>query len=100
MAIQTEKLPLAKTNVAPSSPARLRGMTEPQSNSETQLDSAFRSGVRSVTRDQRQIMISEAAYYLAEHRGFEVGHELDDWLVAETQIDAALGRRELRGPRP
>ena len=41
--------------------------------------------------DQRQSMIAEAAYYLSEHRGFEPGHELDDWLDAESQIDAALG---------
>ena len=91
MAIQTEKLPLAKINVAASPKIRLRGMTEPQSKSQSRPD----SGARYVTLDQRQIMISEAAYYLAEHRGFEAGHELDDWLVAETQIDAALGRAEL-----
>lgn len=27
-----------------------------------------------------------AAYYIAEARGFEPGHELDDWLAAEHQI--------------
>ena len=41
--------------------------------------------------DRRQSMIAEAAYYRSEHRGFNPGHELDDWLVAEGQIDAALG---------
>jgi hypothetical protein len=30
--------------------------------------------------------ISEAAYYRAEARGFESGHELDDWLAAEQQV--------------
>jgi len=43
-----------------------------------------------VTQEQRQIMICEAAYYLAEHRGFEPGHDVDDWLEAEQQIDAVL----------
>ena len=28
--------------------------------------------------------IAERAYYLAESWGFESGHELDDWLEAET----------------
>jgi hypothetical protein len=28
-------------------------------------------------------MISEAAYFLAEDRGFEPGHALEDWLRAE-----------------
>lgn len=31
-------------------------------------------------------MIAEAAYYRAEQRGFEPGHELEDWLVAEQEI--------------
>ena len=45
--------------------------------------------------DRRQSMIAEAAYYRSEHRGFDRGHELDDWLVAEGQIDAALGLEEM-----
>jgi hypothetical protein len=32
--------------------------------------------------------IATAAYFLAECRGFEPGHELDDWLVAERQVRA------------
>ena len=47
-----------------------------------------------LTAEQRQIMICEAAYYLAEQRGFGVGHELDDWLVAERQIDAVISGGE------
>ena len=35
-------------------------------------------------------MIGEAAYYIAEQRGFEPGHELDDWLAAEAQIHDQL----------
>ncbi len=31
-------------------------------------------------------MIATAAYYLAERRHFESGHELEDWLTAERQI--------------
>jgi hypothetical protein len=41
-------------------------------------------------------MIAEAAYFYAQQRGFEPGHELDDWLAAEDQIDAALTLDELR----
>ena len=35
-------------------------------------------------------MIAEAAYYIAERRGFEPGAELDDWLDAESEIDRLL----------
>ena len=31
--------------------------------------------------------ISTCAYYKAEARGFEPGHELDDWLAAELEVD-------------
>jgi hypothetical protein len=30
--------------------------------------------------------ISQAAYLLAESRGFEPGHEIEDWLAAEQDI--------------
>lgn len=39
----------------------------------------------------RHQMISEAAYYIAEQRGFGVGLELADWLEAERQISVQLG---------
>jgi len=35
-------------------------------------------------------MIAEAAYYHAEARGFEGGHDMDDWLEAEAEIDQTL----------
>lgn len=31
-------------------------------------------------------MTAEAAYYLAERRGFQPGHELEDWVAAEGEI--------------
>ncbi len=34
----------------------------------------------------RLAMIAEAAFYLAERRGFDPGHELDDWLEAERAV--------------
>jgi len=41
----------------------------------------------------RQAAIRVAAYYHAEHRGFAPGHELDDWLLAEREIDAVQAAR-------
>ncbi len=43
-----------------------------------------------VEPELRQTMISEAAYFRAQHRGFQPGHELDDWLVAEAEVDTLL----------
>jgi hypothetical protein len=39
---------------------------------------------------RRREMVAEAAYFNAQHRGFRPGHELDDWLAAENQVDASL----------
>jgi hypothetical protein len=36
----------------------------------------------------RKAMVEEAAYYLAEKRGFAPGKALDDWLQAEDEIEA------------
>ena len=35
-------------------------------------------------------MIAEGAYLRAERRGFAPGHETEDWLAAETEVDALL----------
>ena len=37
-----------------------------------------------------RLLISEAAYYKAEKRGFEIGHEEEDWLQAEKEIKSCL----------
>lgn len=34
----------------------------------------------------REARIAELAYYKAEHRGFDPGSELDDWLEAEREL--------------
>lgn len=43
--------------------------------------------------ETREAMICKAAYRLAERRGFGPGHELDDWLLAEQQVDSWLANR-------
>lgn len=42
----------------------------------------------SINAKQRHEMISEAAYLLAEKRGFHGDSSMDDWLQAEADIDA------------
>ncbi len=36
--------------------------------------------------------ISQRAYEIAEQRGFEPGHEVEDWLQAEREIEAGRPR--------
>lgn len=39
-----------------------------------------------VDTDDIRRRVAEAAYFLAEHRGFSPGHELEDWFEAERQV--------------
>ena len=39
-----------------------------------------------VMEEQTRAMIEEAAYFLAQKRGFSPGYEMQDWLQAEEQI--------------
>jgi hypothetical protein len=43
-----------------------------------------------VTAEARRALIAENAYGRAERRGFEPGHENEDWLAAEAEVDALL----------
>lgn len=40
--------------------------------------------------ERRHCLIRTAAYFKAEARGFAPGHELDDWLAAEQEVDDRL----------
>jgi hypothetical protein len=50
-----------------------------------------------VAPEERERLIARAAYFRAEKRGFAPGHELEDWLQAEAEVDAALGLRQAQG---
>lgn len=45
-----------------------------------------------ITNGERRQMIAEAAYYLAEQRGFQGNCELHDWLEAEVRIEHTYGK--------
>lgn len=46
----------------------------------------------------RHAMIAEAAYYLAESRGFQPGREVEDWLDAEWELDQRLANHGVELP--
>jgi hypothetical protein len=50
----------------------------------------IRPETRTVSAEERQRMIREAAYYRHVRRNFAAGHELDDWLAAEAEVDLLL----------
>lgn len=67
------------TGEAPSEEAM--GSPDGEATAPTQLDPAMRIE-----------MVSRAAYFRAERRGFTGGSALQDWLEAEAEIDRLLSR--------
>jgi hypothetical protein len=47
---------------------------------------------RAVDDRERWLLIAERAFVRAAERGFVPGGELEDWLAAEREVDARLGR--------
>jgi hypothetical protein len=50
-------------------------------------------GGQQISSEERQRMIAEAAYFRAMQRGFNGGNPVDDWLVAEREINRQLPAR-------
>ena len=50
-------------------------------------------GRAEVSPEELRKLISEAAYYRAKQRGFEPGHELEDWIQAEAEVMRRVGAR-------
>ena len=48
------------------------------------------SFTRFVDPERRAALIAEAAFFRAEKRGFAPGNEVEDWLAAESEVDAKL----------
>lgn len=54
-------------------------------------------GLATLSADELNAMIARAAYLRAQQRGFEPGHEEEDWLAAEAEIRAGMrGSRDKR----
>lgn len=58
------------------------------------------SGAALIDPERRRALIAEAAYFRAERRGFTPGHEAEDWLAAEVEVDTALTVGVLPGTKP
>jgi len=70
--------PVPALSPAPARPAR------------TRKAEAVAGVAPAVTREARHAVIAESAYLRAERRGFAPGHETEDWLAAEAEVDALL----------
>ena len=69
----------SETTLSPSEqPAQLKSIRKPAT-----LKSETRATVVPINLDEE---IRRVAYLLSERRGFEPGHETEDWLAAEDEV--------------
>jgi hypothetical protein len=79
---------------------RVRQRKSPSSPSTSSPQSTERISSHTATAAPHQPVdryasIALAAYFRSQHRGFKPGHEMEDWLAAEAEVDQRL-RREGR----
>lgn len=82
---------MATRRSSDASPDRASRMSAPSPAARADKPSAAEPPPRvTLSAESRHAMIAENAYLRAERRGFEPGHETEDWLAAETEVDALL----------
>ncbi len=91
----------SSARAAPTEPSPTGGRAPAEATTAQQSGNAPRqaAGIReaiashapiTVSAETRRAMIANAAYLRAERRGFAPGHEEEDWLAAEKEVDALL----------
>ena len=74
------KMPPAPRSTPKKKPTASAQRDEPQTNTTGN------------TLPARHQLVEQAAYFIAERRGFAPGNELDDWLQAEAEVVARTTR--------
>lgn len=84
----------AATRPAVTSPATATTLSAavpaPHKKSAPESTTASTPAAIQLTPEERARYVAEAAYYIAERRGFVGGNDHDDWLQAESEIDRLL----------
>jgi PHD/YefM family antitoxin component YafN of YafNO toxin-antitoxin module len=53
-------------------------------------------GVTYISNEERYRMVQESAYLLSEKQNFEPGRDMDNWLLAEIQIEALMKNKNIK----
>ncbi len=67
--------------------ARIKTKSDVLSELANRADGNLASNTASSEAEHRHAIIAEAAYLRAEQRHFEPGHDVEDWLAAESALD-------------
>lgn len=87
-AIKQKKSKTTKTTKTTKKPAAKR-----KSTAATTTRAPTKATLIKVSDEERLSMIAETAYFKAEKRGFVGGNPEEDWLAAESEVDAVLANK-------
>lgn len=79
-----KKASKSKKKTAPKRAKKATSSAKPTKPAKSQRKTA------KITDADKQKMIEEAAYYIAQQRNFSAGNAMDDWLAAEEQVNKLL----------
>lgn len=48
-----------------------------------------------IDHEVRRQLVAAEAYFIAERRGFEAGHEIEDWVAAEVLVDSRIHHAQI-----
>jgi hypothetical protein len=82
----------ASASAAKAAPAPIAKPVAPPAAAQRTPAPAASAPKAKVDAKERQRLIAEAAYYRAQKRGFAPGHEVQDWVAAEKDVDARLAK--------
>ncbi len=89
-----DELDVAETAVTEKKSKSAKSAKKPATKRKTTAAKTTRAKKKAVlinvSDEQRLGMIAETAYFKAEKRGFVGGNPEEDWLAAESEVDALL----------
>jgi hypothetical protein len=86
-------MPTRRPTAFPADPAARTDIPRPSARarrSPTETHAVTTDPRTAVSAEARRALIAQSAYLRAERRGFAPGHETEDWLAAEAEVDALL----------
>ena len=86
----TTKKPSTRKNATAKKPASKKVTARRATPTKAAETSKTTTSPVNISSEERWRMIAVAAYHRAEKRGFDPGHEIEDWLQAEKEISAVL----------
>lgn len=85
---------------ASAAKVRVRARKSPRSTTSPSDSTSAHTAATTPPLD-RYASIAQAAYFRSQHRGFKPGHEMEDWLAAEEEVDQRLrGEGRISGDSP